>query len=40
MKRISAWDINGNTDYELSTMNSLLSVSYYDRLSETAKRTN
>ena len=36
-EEISAWDINGNTDYELSTMNSLLSVSYYDRLSETAK---
>ena len=36
-EEISAWDINGNIDYELSTMNSLLSVSYYDGLSEMAK---
>lgn len=34
---VSEWDINGNTDYELSAMNSLLSVSYYDGLSDTAK---
>ncbi len=36
-EEISAWDINDTVDYELSTVNSLLSVSYYDALSETAK---
>lgn len=36
-EEVSAWDINGEKDYEASQVNSRLTVTYYDALSDTAK---
>ena len=36
-EEISAWDINGDKDYEASQVNSRLTITYYDALSEMAK---